>query len=406
MGQIRSIEDVRAVVREYDRTHPPEGDDPFVRRQRALEEAERSQQRTREVQERQAIQAQQSQEQQWQAWNDWADAKIDHRSRAMTKAVGHFVGGIRAQLRDEFKAAIDELRNSFEVELAEHKERLVAVSGKLPVSKIWCPESVTYGGEVASYDGSLYQARKDTAQIPTGSDWICVARAGCDGRTPKVCGPYDVRKSYARLDIVVCDNGTSFIAKRDDPGPCPGNGWEMLAARGRSGETIVGPRGPSGKKGERGESGRDGCDGKTPKACGTYDVRKSYARLDIVACDGASFIARRDDPGPCPGDGWQMLASRGKAGDKGQPGPRGEKGELGPRGEKGDLGPIGKSGERGEPGPPGRRGDRAEASPTIISWAVDPVHYRAVPTMSNGKPGAPLDLRPLFEAYHEEAGSA
>ena len=248
MGQIRSIEDVRAVVREYDRTHPPEGDDPFVRRQRALEEAERSQQRTREVQERQAIQAQQSQEQQWQAWNDWADAKIDNRSRAMTKAVGHFVGGIRAQLRDEFKAAIDELRNSFEVELAEHKERLVAVSGKLPVSKIWCPESVTYGGEVASYDGSLYQARKDTARIPTGSDWICVARAGCDGRTPKVCGPYDVRKSYARLDIVVCDNGTSFIAKRDDPGPCPGNGWEMLAARGRSGETIVGRAGHPAKK--------------------------------------------------------------------------------------------------------------------------------------------------------------
>jgi hypothetical protein len=27
------------------------------------------------------------------------------------------------------------------------------------------------------------------------------------------------------------------------------------------------------------------------------------------------------------------------------------------------------------------------------------VHYRAVPTMSDGKAGAVLDLRPLFEQY-------
>jgi len=41
--------------------------------------------------------------------------------------------------------------------------------------------------------------------------------------------------------------------------------------------------------------------------------------------------ARRDDPGLCPGDGWQVLASRGKARDKGQPGPPGKKGEWGER---------------------------------------------------------------------------
>jgi hypothetical protein len=84
----------------------------------------------------------------------------------------------------------------------------------------------------------------------------------------------------------------------------------------------------------------------------------------------------------CPGPGWQLLTSPGKAGDKGQPGPPGKKGERGEKGEKG------------------------EATPTIVSWQIDRTHYRAVPTMSNGKPGAPLDLRPLFEAYHEEAGRA
>ena len=42
-------------------------------------------------------------------------------------------------------------------------------------------------------------------------------------------------------------------------------------------------------------------------------------------------------------------------------------------------------------------GERGEATPTIVSWQIDPRHYRAVPTMSNGKPRPPLDLRPLFE---------
>jgi hypothetical protein len=41
-----------------------------------------------------------------------------------------------------------------------------------------------------------------------------------------------------------------------------------------------------------------------------------------------------------------------------------------------------------------------------VSWQIDRAHYRAVPTMSNGKAGAVLELRPLFEAYHEEAGRA
>ena len=54
----------------------------------------------------------------------------------------------------------------------------------------------------------------------------------------------------------------------------------------------------------------------------------------------------------------------------------------------------------------GEKGAKGEATPTIINWTIDRVHYRAIPTMSDGKPGAPLDLRPLFEAYHEEAGRA
>jgi hypothetical protein len=208
----------------------------------------------------------------------------------------------RQSARKEFKAADEEMQRAFEAKLAEQKEGLLAVPGKLPVSKIWRQESVIYEGEVVSYDGSLWQACKDTAQAPGGPDWVCVARAG-----------------------------------------------------------------------------RDGCDGRTPNVCGTYDAYEKYQRLDVVVYEGASYIARRDDPGICPGDGWQLLSGKGS---------RGSRGETGPRGEKGDRGPPGAD------------------VPTIVSWTIDRAHYRAVPTMSNGKPGAPLDLRPLFEAYHEEAGRA
>jgi hypothetical protein len=207
----------------------------------------------------------------------------------------------RQSARKEFKAADEEMQRALEAKLAAVEERLKAVPGRLPVARIWRPESVTYEGEVVSYDGALYQARKDTAQIPGGSDWVCVARAG-----------------------------------------------------------------------------RDGCDGRTPNICGTFNAHETYARFDVVECDGASFIAIRDNPGACPpgpGDGWQLLS---------RPGRRGPVGEIGPRGRKG---------ERGTPG---------EAAPTIILWTLDRKNYRAIPTMSDGRIGAPLELRGLFEQFLSE----
>jgi hypothetical protein len=78
-------------------------------------------------------------------------------------------------------------------------------------------------------------------------------------------------------------------------------------------------------------TGRNGSDGRSPNARGAYDGRQKYERLDIVALDDASFIARRDNPGTCPGDGWQLLSRQGRIGH------RGETGERGPRGEKGDC---------------------------------------------------------------------
>jgi hypothetical protein len=62
---------------------------------------------------------------------------------------------------------------------------------------------------------------------------------------------------------------------------------------------------------------------------GTFDSDAVYNHLDVVALNGSSFVATRDSPGDCPGDGWQLLASAGSRGPRGGRGGRGEKGERG-----------------------------------------------------------------------------
>jgi hypothetical protein len=161
--------------------------------------------------------------------------------------------------------------------------------GKLPIVKVWQPDSVTYEAQVVSYEGGTYQAMGDTAQKPGGTDWVC------------------------------------------------------LAVPGRS--------------------------AKSPRVRGTYAADAQYEALDIVALEGGSFIARKDDPGICPGARWQSLSMPG---EKGPPGPRGEKG---PKGERGPSGPM------------------------IANWEIDRVNYRAHAIMSDGSNGGTLELRGLFEQF-------
>jgi hypothetical protein len=197
--------------------------------------------------------------------------------------------------------------------------------GKLPIAKLYQQDSVTYEAEVVCYGGSMFQALKDTAQVPGGSDWICLALAGRDAITLQVRG--------------------------------------------------------------------------------TYKPGEQYNNLDVVAMNGASFVARKDNPGPCPGPGWQLMAAQGKKGEKGQPGergPRGEKGDLGSQGPPGEAGPAGPPGERGQPGIRGEKGEPGKPTPEILSWQIDRDNYRAIPVMSDGKDGPALELRALFEQFHNE----
>jgi hypothetical protein len=165
-------------------------------------------------------------------------------------------------------------------------------AGKLPLVKLWMPETVYYAGDVVAYDGGTFQAKRDTGQPPSHADWRCLATAGRDG------GSMTVR--------------------------------------------------------------------------GTFDETQEYRRLDVVALNGGSFIALKDAPGPCPGPGWQLLASQGK------------RGVAGARGERGPKGDPGLSGV------------------TILEWKIDRARYVATPIMSDGGEGPPLELRGLFEQFLSE----
>ena len=58
------------------------------------------------------------------------------------------------------------------------------------------------------------------------------------------------------------------------------------------------------------------------RAMGLHDPAATYFAMDVVAHNGSTWIAKRDDPGELPGDGWMLGAkgSRGKPGERGRDG--------------------------------------------------------------------------------------
>jgi hypothetical protein len=121
-----------------------------------------------------------------------------------------------------------------------------------------------------------------------------------------------------------------------------------------------------------------GADGRPIRHRGEFAADVEYHEHDAVLVGGSSFVALRDDPEHrCPGSGWQLLAAAGSDGEDGATGPRGERGLIGPRGEP---------------------------APTITGWRVDRAAYAAVPLLSDGRDGPPLELRGLFEQFLHEAG--
>jgi hypothetical protein len=127
--------------------------------------------------------------------------------------------------------------------------------------------------------------------------------------------------------------------------------------------------------GSDGKDGRDGENGRSLTIRDTFDPKAKYKALDVVTLDSKWFVAKRDDPGECPGPGWKAGPGLGKTG---RPGERGAQGERGPKGDKGEV-------------------------LEIITWEIDPKTYTVAPIMSNGERGPVMTLRELFAQFQEEA---
>jgi hypothetical protein len=233
----------------------------------------------------------------WEGWEKWLAARLEAERGEVVEIVGEVVARLRVEIADTIEKRIAPLQRKVDIApptLAEIDRRIeervaakhqlmIDVSrevvaqlqhdaemrgppgpsgprgeegppGKLPIVKLWTPETVYYAGDVVAYDGGTFQAQRDTGQPPSHAHWICLAAAGRDGKTIAVRGTFDQSVSYRCLDIVAL-NGGSFIALKDAPGPCPGPGWQLIASQGRRG--VAGEKGERGERGARGERGED-----------------------------------------------------------------------------------------------------------------------------------------------------
>ena len=154
----------------------------------------------------------------------------------------------RDAMRGEISKAIEEAQRTVNARF-EMLERRARAPGALPPVKAWRQGMVVYEGELASFEGQLYQAKMDTGLQPGDeAAFICAARRGTDGIQVKPRGRWTANTCYEQLNLVIYQD-CAYLATRNDPGkPGDGNGgWQMIAGKGAKGDP-----GPRGNRGDRG----------------------------------------------------------------------------------------------------------------------------------------------------------
>ena len=237
--------------------------------------------------------------------------------------------------------SVDEIIAAVGIKLAEERERCVALEARVNELTDKIQNMVLTPGPKGDTGAAGAPGEK-------GLDGLA-GIAGPPGRLP-IVKVWSDGVCY-QGDVVTCD-GAVWQARCDTGRPPPHGDWCCIAARGK--------------------------DAAMPMIVGTWRENEAYSFMNIVALGGSSFAARSDNPGPCPGEGWQLIASAGR---QGKPGPQGERGLPG------------SGGERGLPG----------NAATILGWKIDRAAYTATPIMSDGSEAEPLQLRGLFEQFHDEA---
>jgi hypothetical protein len=260
----------------------------------------------------------------WSGWEKWLRSHLDNEREFMIEVCGEALGITCQELRDRISAlelklaeltgAIDILRGTtppperdtralgellsterrefgdllerrtrgFELKLAELSGAVDVLRGaqppppaQFPRVKAFSADTIYYEGDIVAFAGGTWQAQRDTGKAPATKDWVALAVAGRDGRTPRVHGTYSADAAYQALDLVMRES-SSFIATRDDPGPCPGNGWQMIACGGK--------RGTAGEKGERGAQGPQGNPGLSGATISGWKIeQEKYAATPLMS---------------------------------------------------------------------------------------------------------------------------
>jgi hypothetical protein len=166
----------------------------------------------------------------WDSWNTWADGRItaalEQHEKFFTEvtgaALGEFGAGLRVELRKELEAVTTKLGVELRELIAELRTELARLETEF--------------------------ARRLTS-LETGTAGL------------RLRGAHRSDQDYDRLDVVTLE-GSSYIARRGSPGPCPGDGWRILDSAGATGPQgemgLKGDRGPKGFVGEAGPKGEPG----------------------------------------------------------------------------------------------------------------------------------------------------
>jgi hypothetical protein len=270
------------------------------------------------------------------------------------QTMGMMIAQVRQSVRAEFKATVEEAKRAIEAKLAALEQRLNAVpqAEQLVNNQRWAVIDQRIRYLEHEMDGRLGPSALQETQSAIESKLEAKLEA-LEQRLKAVPGKLPVAKTWRPETVVyqaefVAHDGALWQAKCDTAQAPGGADWICVA-----------------------RAGRDGTDAPALNICGTYDARKAYRQLDVVALDGASFVAKRDDPGICTGDGWQLLCRQGK------------------RGQRGGRGPVGPKGDQGEP-----------VMPQLISSKIDENYNLVILRKDNSLEILPL--REAFERYDEE----
>jgi hypothetical protein len=274
----------------------------------------------------------------WEGWNTWLRGHLDADWNEKQEILGEVVARLRVEIADAIAERIAPLQRKVDIapptlaEIDRRIEERVAAKHQLMID--------VSREVVAQLQHDAEMRGPPGPSGPRGEE-------GPPGKLP-IVELWTPETVYYAGDVVAYDGGT-FQAQRDTGQPPSHAHWICLAAAGRDGKTIA--------------------------VRGTFDESVSYRRLDVVALNGGSFIALKDAPGPCPGPGWQLIASQGRRGAAGQ------------------------KGERGERGP---QGNSELSGATIRGWKIDRARFVATPVMLDGTLGPELELREFFEEFQIE----